>query len=248
MTEIPEHLLARSKARRSAIGQSEGGGEAAAEAAPSTAVERAEPAAAAPAGPAGPTPPTPAKAPAAPELPPEKPRRPEVVAALTRKKIPYWAVPAVIALPGWAFLYAYTLDPRVEESAVIAEGRAIYAAQGCNGCHGPTGGGGVGPALADGEVELTFPNYADQVVWVTEGVAAAGTDGSYGDPDREGGPRNINDLPAAMPEFGTKLSAEQILAVVRFEREVLSGFGCEPELAAETGEECEPGTEAATAP
>ncbi|MBA2282986.1 MAG: DUF4124 domain-containing protein, partial [Acidimicrobiia bacterium] len=51
MTEIPEHLLKRSKARRSAIGQDEGG-EAPADAPASTAVEKAAPAAAAP-GPAG---------------------------------------------------------------------------------------------------------------------------------------------------------------------------------------------------
>jgi mono/diheme cytochrome c family protein len=246
MTEIPEHLLARSKARRSAIGQSEGGGEADAPAAtPSTAVERAE-TAAAPAGPAAPATTSPAKAPVAAAPPPAAPKRPEVVAAESRKKIPYWAVPALIALPGWAFLYAYTMDPRIEDSPAIAAGREVYQAK-CSSCHGATGGGGQGPALSDGDVALTFPDFADHVNWVTLGAASANPDGTYGDPAREGGQHNTSTFTAGMPAFGTGLSEDQILEVVRFEREVISAYGCEPALAELTDEECVPGTEAETA-
>ena len=48
-----------------------------------------------------------------------------------------------------------------------------------------------------------------------------------------------------MPAFEGTLSEEEILLVVRYEREVISGYGCEPELAEATDEECAPGTEAA---
>ena len=54
-----------------------------------------------------------------------------------------------------------------------------------------------------------------------------------------------------MPGFGTEhggsYSEEEILLVVRYEREVIAEHGCEPTLAEETGEECEPGTEAEAA-
>ncbi|MBA2281590.1 MAG: c-type cytochrome, partial [Acidimicrobiia bacterium] len=172
--------------------------------------------------------------------PPPPPRRPEVVAAVSRKRIPYWAVPALVALPGWAFLYAYTLDPRVEESPAIAAGREIYTSAGCAGCHGATGGGGVGPAFADGAVVETFSNFEDHVLWVELG-SQGWPEETYGDTDEP--VLGFNGQP--MPAFGDRLSEEEILEVVRFEREVVSGFGCEAALAEATGEECEPGTEAA---
>jgi len=241
VTEIPEHLLARSKARRSAIGQA--GGDAGADApAPSAAVEKsgASPAAAAdaPAAPAL----APAKAPAPAAAAPPKPERPEVVAARTRKKIPYWAVPAVVALPLWAFLYAFTLEPPSQESPILAAGRAIYTSQ-CASCHGANGEGGQGPAFADGAVVETFSSFEDHVQWVTGGSNgwAEEVGDTYGDLEKPVNGYNGSDMPA----FGGVLSEEEILEVVRYEREVVSGFGCEPELAEATGEECAPGTEAA---
>ena len=242
MTEIPEHLLARSKARRQAIGQDDGGGDAAGEApAASTAVERAE-TAAAPAGPAAVAGIAPAKAPAAPAPVPAKPKRPEVVAAESRKRIPYWAVPALVALPLWAFIYAFTLEPPTRESPILAAGRAIYSSAGCAGCHGANGEGGVGPAFADGAVVETFASYEDHAEWVSIG-SNAWPEGTYGDTAKP----VLGFSGAAMPGFGESLSEEEILEVVRYEREVLSGFGCEPELAEATGEPCAPGTEAEAA-
>lgn len=35
------------------------------------------------------------------------------------------------------------------DSAVVEEGKEIYMAAGCNGCHGGTGGGGMGPPLTN---------------------------------------------------------------------------------------------------
>ncbi|HET6664430.1 MAG TPA: hypothetical protein VFG94_09235, partial [Acidimicrobiales bacterium] len=97
MTEIPEHLLARSKARRQAIGQDEGGAPAADAPAASAAVEKATPASTAPAGAAAAAGIAPAKAPAPPAAPAPAPKRPEVVAAETRKKSPWWAASSLLA-------------------------------------------------------------------------------------------------------------------------------------------------------
>lgn len=243
MTEIPEHLLNRSKARRSAIGQSDEGAGGDAPAA-STAVEKASDAAA-PAAAAAPGL-APGKAPVAAEAPPAKPVRPEVAASLARKKIPFWVVPAVVALPFWAILYAFTLEPPTRESAVLSAGREIYSSAGCAGCHGATGGGGVGPAFADGAVIETFSDFNDQVEWVHLGSVnyQAEVGDTYGDTNKP----VLGFSGSAMPGFADRLSEEQILEVVRYEREVVSGYGCEPVLAEATGEPCAPGTENPDAP
>jgi mono/diheme cytochrome c family protein len=243
VTEIPEHLLARSKARRQAIGQDQGGDAEAAT--PSTAVEKAAPASAAPAGPAGVEGLAPAKAPAPPAPAPPPPKRPEVVAAETRKKIPWWAATALVALPLWAFLFAYTLEPPTAGlSPALSAGEEIYGTA-CGTCHGPAGEGGTGPAFAEGAVVETFSNYEDHVSWVTLGSArwTQEVGSTYGDPGKP--VLGFNGNP--MPSFEDSLSEEEILEVVRYEREIVSGFGCEPALAEATGEECAPGTEAEAA-
>ena len=210
MTEIPEHLLARSKARRAAMG---GGGDdaPAASAAPATtsepaaAVEQAAPAAA-PAVPA---------APSAPE-----PVAPWVEAAHTRKKIPFWAVPVLAFLPIWAVMYALTLDPATPtEPGPLALGGEVYAK--CAGCHGAGGGGnGAIPALVgEGNVTKVFVAPADQVTWIalgTAGYQAAGIK-NYG-PNRP-----VGGSGAQMPAWLTSLTAEEIMSVVLHEREALNG-------------------------
>jgi mono/diheme cytochrome c family protein len=40
-------------------------------------------------------------------------------------------------------------NPYSDYESVAAEGRKIYMAAGCNGCHGGTGGGGMGPPLTN---------------------------------------------------------------------------------------------------
>jgi len=58
-------------------------------------------------------------------------------------------------------------------------------------------------------------------------MGPAGT--PYGDPDREGGQHktlSYNGNP--MPAFNKSLKPEQLLAVVRYEREVLSGYKVDP--------------------
>ncbi len=59
------------------------------------------------------------------------------------------------------------------------------------------------------------------------GSAGTGPDGTpYGDPDREGGQHTTYSCNGnAMPAFGKTLTHAELLAVVRYEREVLSGRG-----------------------
>jgi mono/diheme cytochrome c family protein len=230
VTEIPEHLLRRSRERREALGLAKPG-EAAppAPAAEASAVEPAEaasPAAAAPAVPA----PAPAPAPAPP--PPPKPDPPYIAAAKRRRRIPVWALPVLVALPVWGFVYATTLETPTSPNDPLTVGREVYGQ--CASCHGASGGGGVGPALTEGDTLLTFPDFRDHLIWVRDGTEAANPDGTYGDPDREGGARTLDDFSGTMPAFGGSLSEEELIAVVRFEREVLSGADPaeEPDLVA----------------
>jgi cytochrome c oxidase cbb3-type subunit III len=41
------------------------------------------------------------------------------------------------------------VNPYADDPVARAEGRALYASMNCAGCHGPAGGGGIGPPLAD---------------------------------------------------------------------------------------------------
>src|SRR5688500_15995571 len=40
-------------------------------------------------------------------------------------------------------------NPYATDAAAVAEGRALFVGMNCAGCHGPAGGGGIGPPLAD---------------------------------------------------------------------------------------------------
>ena len=195
VTEIPEHLLKRSKERRSAIG----GGDAPAEADAPTgeAVE----AAAAPAA-------TPAVAAAAAvEVAPEPPApvRPEVAAALRRKKVPFWAMPVLLGLPLWGYVYQRTLEPPpAGEDDPFVLGEEIYG--GCAACHGADGGGISGPALTD--VLATWVDPLDQMIWVRLGSEGWPAD-TYGNPEK---PKN-----GGMPAFPA-LTDEELAQVVLYER------------------------------
>ena len=212
MVEVPEHLLQRSLDRRRDLGATTGD-EPTAEVPPSeTAAAPAVAQAQAPEAPAAPS------LPELPDLEPEpeplpEPVKPWVRAALSRKKIPVWAVPVLIFLPFWAIIFAGTLESPERDSEIIALGREVYDdSGGCAGCHGADGRGGVGPALNHGEVMATFGDWRDHVIWIVNGSPAEpGT--LYGDNDEVS-------LGAAngMPAFGDDLSAREILAVTYFER------------------------------
>jgi mono/diheme cytochrome c family protein len=236
MTEIPDHLLQRSRERREALGLSTGETPATGAPAPETSAA-VEPAGAA-ASPAPARPAAPAPAPAPP--PPPKPDPPYVAAARSRKRIPWWAMPVVAGLPVWAAIYAFTLEPpSAGEGDPLAQGEELYTTNGCGGCHGASGGGGVGPGFTNGDIVATFPEFRGHVAWVLGGAESAGPDGSYGDPARAGGPRNINDFDGVMPAF-PDLTDDEVALIVRYEREVLGGAEPEPELVAITEGEAEP--------
>lgn len=207
MTEIPEHLLERSKARRAALGLLKDG-ETASSAAPVKAAGAAPAAAAASAAPA--------KAAAAP-APVKKvePPAPYVLAALSRKKAPFWASFCLLFMPIWAILYVGTLErPPQREAGVLGAGSSIYAAK-CASCHGGNGQGGVGSALNNGSVVATFPNAADHLWWVINGSGAVSKGDNYGSPDRPGGQRVSA---GGMPAWAAGLSAKEIVEVVYYER------------------------------
>lgn len=205
MTEIPEHLLKRSKERRQSLS-----GDGAPAASESTQVEKA--AAAAPAK---------ASAPAAPSAPPPPPPDPEyVVAAKRREKIPFWAMAALSLLPLWAFLYFLALQPKEETvEGPMAIGAGVYGS--CAGCHGAAGQGGAGRVLHQGEVMKTFPKIEDMINFVYTGSQAfvAAEIPVYGDPNREGGAHaplsyNGNPMPQQGQTAGGALTDYEILGVV----------------------------------
>lgn len=214
MTEVPEHLLKRSRDRRASLGG--GGGDTGSEsdAAPAaTEVEKAPAAtAAAPVAAAAPA--------AAPE-----PAPPYVEAALKRKKIPIWVMPVLAFLPLWAVIYIGGLSPASSGAPTqLAVGKALFATN-CAGCHGAAGGGGVGRPMNEGNLVKTFPDILGQLEFVWVGSNGTGPSGTpYGDPTREGGQHKTlswNGNP--MPAFNKTLKQAQLLAVVRYEWEVLSG-------------------------
>ena len=213
MTEIPEHLLKRSKERRAAMGLPGGEGDAAASAPSENApapVAAAAPVAARAAAPAAPTPP-----------PPPKPVPPYIAAAEGRRRVPFWAMPVIALLPVWGMLYYNAVKvPPVKDEALVL-GQEEYAA--CSACHGSVGQGGTGVQLSDGQVLETFKNPKDMMMWIYLGAAnGARADGSYGDADRPGGARNINTLSAVMPGH-SDMTPEALAAVTRYVRETISG-------------------------
>jgi mono/diheme cytochrome c family protein len=217
LTEIPEHLLKRSRERRSAMGLS-GGDEGAADAAApvpasdetaaeGTAVEAAPAAAAAVVDPEAPKPPEP--------LPPY------IEAYHRRRRIPFWAMPVLAALPLWAYVFQGTLEPPpAGESDPLVLGQKLFTAN-CASCHGAKGGGGVGPSFQNGAVIATWPDFNDHLEWVHLGDAGWPGD-TYGAQDKPKG--------SGMPSFAGKLSDEEIALIVRYEREELAGGDPEPDL------------------
>jgi mono/diheme cytochrome c family protein len=147
----------------------------------------------------------------------EEPPPPVSVDTGPSSGIPIWMMPILLILPFWAIVYMGAFAAP-KAAAGPRTGAQIYVSAGCGSCHGPTGGGGVGPKLAGGEAKLTFPNVEDQIMWVSEGSAPS-RGKSYGDPNRPGGPRP----PASggMPSFKGQLTPEEIMAVVEYERDRL---------------------------
>jgi mono/diheme cytochrome c family protein len=202
MSEVPEHLLQRSRERRIALGLATAdGGDAPAPAAPPAGGVPAAPAAAAPA-------PVAAAAPAAPIAPePPPPPRPRPGPA----RVPTWVIPALAALPLWGFLYLGIFGERGAEGEPVVSGSAVYS-QNCASCHGAGGEGGVGPPLEGGLSNETFPDREAHVQWVKQGSQPVA-----GQP--YGATGKI--ATGGMPGFEGSLSEEEIQAVVDYERDEL---------------------------
>ncbi len=215
MAEIPEHLLARSKARRSALS---GGGDG--ETSPSSGAPAV--AASVPSG-ASTTPavatasmakatkivaPVPASAPKAP-----------VIKGLAFAKS--FRVLLMVGVPMWAFFYSGVFNVPVSTQETPEQiGATIFSAQ-CAACHGANGGGseaglGIGRPLWKGQAELTFLKAEQQIAFVRHGSCEKGV--PYGNPKREGGEHKAL---VGMPAF-PDLTAEQILYVIEYERSILS--------------------------
>lgn len=213
MTEIPEHLLNRSKARRSAASGESSGDTAPVVASATKAVATSDSA---------------PKVAQAPKVAPPEPGY--VLAAKARRKIPFWAMAGLALLPIWAFLYLVALSPEQKKvEGPMATGVQIYG--GCAGCHGANGAGGAGQVLYQGQIVKTFPHIEDMLNYVYNGsqkYLSAGLE-SYGDPDREGGARNLLGYNgAAMPQQGKSaggaLTEYEILGVVCHIRYDITGI------------------------
>ena len=243
MTEIPEHLLKRSRERRGALGL---GGDDAGSDSGDTKPSAATPATtgSAAAAPAASGPVQRAAAPSAPTPPPPKPDSPVVAAYKARRRVPFWAMVALAVLPVWAFLYARAVTTQAQEAAgPIAIGEELYG--GCASCHGGEGQGigGLGYQFSDGEVLKTFPHIEDQLRFVYFGT------GEYnlfeidipGNPDREGGP-HVTGEQGIMPQQGATaggaLTDAEILGVVCHERYTLGGADPAGDYADEFEEWC----------
>lgn len=221
MTEIPEHLLKRSREAKRAAGLDVGDE-------PSAAPTEAPAASAnAPAVADAPSAGAPVPIPASEPPPPEPPKSEWVATAESRKKIPYWVMPVLLFLPIWLIMYVGTLEDPTRSEGVLYEGGEVYAEH-CASCHGGEGGGGVGPAFTGGDIITTFAAFEDQAAWIvhgTQGYQDAGRT-SYGDTDK---PLNGNN--ALMPAFGAELHADELIYATFYERIELGGHTDELELA-----------------
>lgn len=112
----------------------------------------------------------------------------------------YAALLVVAVFIGMLFLNSPTAPPgtppEVVEAAGGIDGGELYGNR-CAGCHGGDGSGGIGPRLA-GTMVAKYPDPEAQIAVVTDG--------------RRG-----------MPAFGTRLTEEEIAAIVEYTRTVLGG-------------------------
>lgn len=101
------------------------------------------------------------------------------------------------------------------------EGRTIYGDL-CSVCHGSSGEGQVGPAIAG--VVATWPQCSDQIEWIRLG--SDGWRAEYG--DTYGATQKP--ITGGMPAHGDSLSTPQIRAVAAFERAQYGGREVETAL------------------
>lgn len=214
MTEVPEYLLERSRARRAALGLPTTGGPPAEGAAPPPSGEGGDTTPAVVAMASAPSTVAAASVAAGPPPAPVEQLPAYATEPGRRTGIPAWMMPILLLLPLWAIVYMGAFGESSTASGEVS-GAQVYS-QRCAVCHGASGGGGVGPKLT-GEVTLTFPVEADHLAFVSSGSAVIKGQ-PYGDPARPGGQHVARS--GGMPPFGN-LPPEELAAVVKFEREGL---------------------------
>jgi cytochrome c oxidase cbb3-type subunit 3 len=84
-------------------------------------------------------------------------------------------------------------NPYADESGAMAQGRVLFMALNCGGCHGGAGGGGIGPPLADEQ-------------WI------------YGGSDANIYASIVQGRPNGMPAFGPSLQGEAAWKLAAFVR------------------------------
>jgi len=225
VTEIPEHLLRRSRERRAALSGAEGaeGESAAAEQAATVTAET--PKAAAPVLAGAPAPATQAGGGAGAAGGGRRPvaAEPEPLPRLapTRPKTPFWILPVLVALPIWGIVYLGAFGNRTPPNVndPVVAGATLFT-NNCATCHGSSGEGGVGPQLNGGQVLKVWPKLADHIKWVhTGGEPYVGqTIGATNIPV----PAN-NVMPAFGMDHGGPLTDQQIEDVVCYERVTFGG-------------------------
>lgn len=110
----------------------------------------------------------------------------EVSAASTRAE----GVPLTAFQPGGALPVQHKLSPYTKNAYGQAEGKRLFAAFNCSGCHA-NGGGGIGPALMDDK-------------WI------------YGSEPEQIYSSIVEGRPNGMPAFGGRIPGQQVWQIVSY--------------------------------
>ena len=227
MTEIPEHLLKRSRERRAALGLPTDGGEATAGRRRRRGGERL--------GPGGRRPVEPGRR----RPRPRRPGGPPAAAAggtaapagsalrrrgqAPRKKIPFWAMP--VARPAAALGAASTpwalKPPEKVVAGPLGEGKTVFAT--CASCHGEHRRGRRRPPAQQRRGPEDVPDSSRTRRRSSTRAARPYAGKIYGDPNRPGGPHqggsfNGSFMPQQGAKYGGALTDAEIIAVVCHER------------------------------
>jgi mono/diheme cytochrome c family protein len=220
VTEVPDHLLRRSKERRAALGLGgDGDGEGAAAPSAAPASDPAAPALSQTA--AASVSADVEEASSGGELATIEEATVPVITLPTRTKTPFWVLPILVGMPIYAFIYfgAFGSRAAVNNNSPLVIGQGLFSSN-CATCHGANGEGGVGPQLNGGSVLKTWPSVTDHVNWVhTGGKPFIGK--TYGAQGHTVSASNV--MPAFGLDNGGTLTNDQILDVVCYERVALGG-------------------------
>ena len=91
-------------------------------------------------------------------------------------------------------------NPYADDPGALTQGRQLYEAFNCSGCHGSAGGGGMGPPLADND-------------WI------------YGGSDAQIYATVIQGRPNGMPAFGGAMTGEAVWRLAAYVRSLGPGTG-----------------------